>query len=74
MVSSEPGQDLEGEVRDLLFPSHNNSNASQEEELQNEIVDEIEDASLLDMIEGAARPMDIDIGLRELDNDSLDKV
>ena len=37
-------------------------------------MDEIEDASLLDMIEGAAGPMDINIGLGELDNDSLDKV
>jgi hypothetical protein len=37
-------------------------------------VDKIEDVSLLDMIEGAAGPMDIDIRLRELDNDSLNKV
>ena len=62
-MSSEPGQDLECEARNILFPSHGGGHVSGQEEPEVEMgTDEIEDVSLLDMVEGAARDIDIDIG------------
>ena len=59
-VSSEPGQDLEGEARVLLFPSRGGGNVSEEDEPENELEEgEIEDTSLLDMVGGAAGVMDM---------------
>ena len=44
VASSEPGQDLDGQAQQLLFPSCRNGNVSE---------DEVEDASPLDTIEDA---------------------
>lgn len=77
VVSSEPGQDLEGEARRLLFPSRGNGNASEEEEPEDDIVEqEVEDASLLGITDGAAGVMDVEVevGLEGFDNDTPDKV
>ena len=74
VVSSEPGQNLEREAQTLLFPSRgNHGNLSGQEEPEIETgIDEIEDASLLDMVEGAAGAIDIDIGPEESnDNDPI---
>ena len=74
-MSSEPGQDLEHEARTLLFPSRNDGHVSGQEEPEVEIgIDEIEDASLLDMVEGAAGAIDIDIGPEGSDNDPIQLV
>jgi hypothetical protein len=73
-VSSEPGQDLEGEARDLIYPSRRNDNSSEDEPEANIGGDEDDDASLFDMIEGAAGAMDLDLGLEGLDNNAPDKV
>ena len=76
MVSSEPSQDLGAKAQDLLFPSRGNGDASGAEEPDTGIEgDEDEDMNLLDMVEGAAGLMDvdIDIGLRGY-NDAPDKV
>ena len=73
---SEPGQNLEAEARDLLFPSRGNDDASEAEAPDNGIEgDEDEDANLLDMVEGVAGLVDvnINIGLRGFD-DAPDKV
>ena len=70
-VSSDPSQDIEGEAQELLFPSRGNRIADQEEEPENELLgDEIEDASLVDLVEGAAGlvDVDIDIGLEGFDD------
>jgi hypothetical protein len=63
----EPGQDLKGEALDLLFPSHSNGNTGE----GGEIGDEIEDTNPLGMDESAARAMDIDVGLGEVDPDEV---
>ena len=74
MVSSEPGQDLEGEARRLLFSSHGAGDASEEQQIASEIEDEIEDPNLLGMVEGAAGDVDILIGLEGCDNDGPNEV
>jgi hypothetical protein len=56
-----------------MFPScsGHSGNTSREDELKNELgEDKIEDASLLDMVRGAAGVTDIDIGLGGFDNDN----
>jgi len=71
VVSSEPGQDLEGEAQELFFPLRGNGDISEEDEPRNEVEeDKIEDANLMDMVEGAAGLTDvnIDIGLKRLDD------
>ena len=45
--------------------------AGEDEVLENGIADEVEDASLLDMVEGAAGAVDIDLGISECDGDAL---
>ena len=58
-------------MQELLFPSYGNRIANQEEEPENELLgDEIEDASLVDLVEGAAGlvDVDIDIGLEGFDD------
>jgi len=70
-VLSGPSQDIEGEAQELLFLLHGNCIADQEEEPKNELVgDEIKDASLVDLVEGAAGlvDIDIDIGLEGFDD------
>ena len=58
-----------------MFPSRGGGNVSEEDEPENELEeDEIEDTSLLDMVEGAAGVMDMDIGLGGFDNDGPNKV
>ena len=42
--------------------------------LKNEVANEDEDASLLDLVEGAAGITDIDLRLGELDNDAPNMV
>lgn len=55
-----------------MFPSHSNGGANEQDEPKIEIrTDEIEDATLLDMVEGAARPMDIDFGPKGFDNNLI---
>jgi len=58
--SSEPGQDLEGQARRLLFPSRSKVNE-----------EEVEDTGI---VEGAAGVMDIEDGLEGFGNDAPDKV
>lgn len=55
-----------------MFPSHSNGGANKQDKPKIEIrTDEIEDATLLDMVEGAARPMDIDFGPKGFDNNLI---
>jgi len=74
MVSSEPGQDLEGKARRLLFLSHGAGDASEEEQIASKIEDEIEDPNLLGMVEGAAGDVDVLIGLKGCNNDGPNEV
>jgi hypothetical protein len=72
---SEPTQDIGGELEELVFPSRRSGNASEEDDaLKNEIANEVEDASLLDLVEGAAGITDIDLQLGELDDDAPNMV
>jgi hypothetical protein len=74
VVSSEPGQNLEYEAQGLLFPSRHNNDASEEEPEVN-IGDEVANASLIDIIEGAAGAINLDLGLKGSDNGNTpDKV
>ena len=73
-ASSEPGQNLEGKARNLLFPSHGNGNADKGEPPEGEIGNKIKDPGLLGMVEGAAGDIDIDIGLEGYDDDAPNKV
>ena len=73
-ASSETGQNLKGEARNLLFPSHGNGNADEGELPEGEIGNEIKDPGLLGMVEGAAGDIDIDIGLEGYDDDAPNKV
>ena len=70
MVSSEPGQDLEGKVEETLFPPHRNGNASEREELE----DEIEGANPLGVMEGAAGAVDIGSEFGGFDDEATNKV
>ena len=69
-VSSEPGQDLEGKGRELMFAPCGNGNAGEEEEPENAPDDKIKDASLKDLVEGAAglKDVNINIGLEDAPN------
>ena len=69
MVSSEPGQDLESEAQEVLFPSHRNGNASEGEELEDEIAD-----TNPGTVERAAGAVDISIELEESDDGAPDEV
>jgi hypothetical protein len=54
---------------------HGSGNVSEEDEPENELEeDKIEDASLLDIVGGAAGVMDMDIGLGRSDNDGHNEV
>lgn len=58
-VLSDPSQDIEGEGWELLFLLHGECNAGKEEKHKNEPVrDEIEDGSLVDLVEGASEIVD----------------
>jgi len=62
---SEPSQDLEGKAQELFFPLCGNGDVSEEDEPRNEIEeDKIEDTNLMDMVEGAAGLMDVNINIR----------
>jgi len=70
---SEPGQNLKGEAQGLLFLSRSYGDVSEEEQPKDDIQeDEVEDASLLGIIEGAAGRFDIEDGLEGL-NDDMDE-
>ena len=74
-VSSEPGQDLGGEARSLMFPSHSNGNASEDEEPEDNIgEDGVEDASLLGVVGHAAGDIDVEVGFEGFDDNALNKV
>ena len=70
MVLLEPSQDLEGKAEEILFPSYRNGNASEREELE----DEIEDMNPLGVIEGAAGAMDIGSEFGGFDDKAPNKV
>ena len=70
MVSLEPSQDLEGKVEEILFPSCRNGNASEGEELE----DEIEDINPLGVMEGATGAVDIGSEFGGFDDEAPDKV
>jgi hypothetical protein len=53
---------------------HGNSNTIEGELPEGKIENEIEDPGLLGIVEGAARDIDIDIGLEGYDDDAPDKV
>jgi len=75
MVSSEPGQNLAGKAHTLLFSSHSNGDASKKGQSKNEIEDNIEYLSVLDMVEqAAAGDVDAVSGLEGYNNNSPDKV
>ena len=74
VVSSEPGQDLEGEARRLLFPSGGSGDANEEEEPEDRIVEEIEDPGLSGTVEGVAGDIDVDVGPEVYGSDALDMV
>ena len=74
-VSSEPGQDLGGKAQSLMFPSHGNGNASEDEEPEDNIgEDGVEDASLQGVVRHAAGDMDVEVGFEGFDDNALDKV
>ena len=55
-----------------MFSSHSNGGANEQDKPKIEMgTDEIEDATLLDMVEGAAGPMDIDFGPKGFDNNLI---
>ena len=70
MVSSEPGQDLEGEAEETLFPPCRNGNAGEREELE----DEIEGANPLGVTEGATGAVDIGSEFGGFDDEAPDEV
>ena len=74
-VSSEPGQNLAGKACTLLFSPRSNGDASERGQSENEIEDNIEYLSVLDMVEQAAvGDVDVVSGLEGYNNDSPDTV
>jgi len=74
-VSSEPSQDLGGKAQSLIFPSHGNGNTSEDKEPKDNIgEDRVKDTSLLGVVRYAARDMDIEVGFKGFNNNSLNKV
>ena len=70
MVSSEPGQDLEGKAEETLFLPRRNGNAGEREELE----DEIEGANPLGVTEGAAGAVDIGSEFGGFDDEAPNEV
>ena len=58
-----------------MFPSHGNSNTSEDKKPENNIgEDGVEDASLLGVVGHAARDMDVEVGFKGFNDNALNKV